>query len=147
MINIVLIPLFYLAIVPRINEQVPFPIFFKELNVTITHFGEFPVTKTLTSEFYNIEYYKIELNIYNLKGEADFSAYNNNGELMLKGSYQEGLGVLRGYVTNINPLSGESLIDILEFYQPLPSGLWIFYNNYGEVLENRKYLRGLIIEE
>ncbi len=147
MVNIFLIPFFYLAIVPRINEQIPFPIFFKELNVTITHFGEFPVTKTLTSEYYNIEYYKIELIIYNPKGEADFSAYNNNGELMLKGSYQEGLDVLRGYVTNINPLSGESLIDILEFYQPLPSGRWIFYNNYGEVLENRIYLRGLIMEE
>ena len=87
----------------------------------------------------------ISLILYNHKGSASFRIYDSNDNCTLEGKYFQSLGVLSDYVMLYDPIEGKLDVGIRYFYQPLPDGIWVHFNENGDTVKIEEYKRGIKI--
>lgn len=78
-------------------------------------------------------------------GTCSFEYRDKQSRLKLTGNYIKGPGLLIGYLTLENPISGEKTIVLRKYYMPLRNGLWIDYNNRGKAIKFRLFEEGIEI--
>ncbi len=88
----------------------------------------------------------VKINLFNCKGKMSIKEFDNNGALLVTGQYEASLDTLKEYVDVFN-LCGEIIaIKVYKYFQPLRTGVWIFYEN--QIVKRReKYKRGILLKE
>ncbi len=61
-----------------------------------------------------------------------------------EGDYINSLDLLKKYSYGINGVTGKKMIRVREYYQPLRSGVWFFYNNKGQLEFKKYYEKGVL---
>ena len=94
----------------------------------------------------NLHFGNADIVVHNLLGKSIIRKYYNNHKFEFEGQYIEALGPLAKYVEFADPL-GEAVnfISIQKYYQPLPDGIWKYYNKEGEVIKEITYKVGIIV--
>ena len=77
------------------------------------------------------------------KGTMHIQYYKGKQKLE-EGNYIASLDLLKKYITATNGITGKSHIRVSEYYQPLRSGTWIFYDTKGRVRYKKIYKEGII---
>lgn len=99
-----------------------------------------PSTITLTNNDGSYRVYRI----YNNYGKADFESYNKNKMLIEKGSYSESLDTLKRYSYRINPVYPyEAKILIERYFEPLKNGIWLYYDEKGNLVLTEIWVNGI----
>ena len=62
-----------------------------------------------------------------------------------EGDYISSLDLLKKYIFVSNGRSGKTSIKVKEYYQPLRSGVWQFYNQRGVEVTKKIYERGVLV--
>lgn len=104
------------------------------------HFEKIPDTLEFSVDQYNFIYYT-----ESFTGKMSFIVSDSTG-IRLKGQYLESLGVLGYYNSDVDMNTGDEIISITNYYEPIKEGEWIYYLN-SKVEKKEHYLDGGLIYE
>lgn len=88
---------------------------------------------------------KIVIHLLDCMGQMDIKVYKG-GKLIEEGCYVKSLDTLKRYVYKNALGGGGKEITVGQYFQPLRNGVWIFYNQKGQVLKRVTYLNGIQVE-
>lgn len=77
------------------------------------------------------------------KGRMHLVCYKGKNKIE-EGNYINSLDLLKKYSKGVNALSGKRKITVKEYYQPLRSGEWLFYNDNGKLIGKKQYVEGVL---
>jgi hypothetical protein len=83
----------------------------------------------------------IKIDLYDRKGKMYLRFYSRDSVLLEEGNYQNSLALLRRYCYGLSP-EGENDIAICEYYEPLRTGKWLFYDSTGKLQDSIWYIKG-----
>lgn len=86
---------------------------------------------------------ELKIFLFDCKGKMHIECYKNKNKIE-EGDYISSLDLLKKYITTVNGISGGEKIGVYEFYEPLRSGSWIFYDNKGKLLFKKIYKEGIV---
>jgi hypothetical protein len=82
--------------------------------------------------------------IYDCKGKMHLECFKGHQKIE-EGDYINSLDLLKKYSRAVNAISGRREIIVREYYQPLRSGEWFFYNkNNGKLVDKKRYVQGIL---
>jgi len=86
---------------------------------------------------------QLKILLFDCKGKMHVECYKGNQKIE-EGDYINSLDLLKKYTTGVNGITGKRRISVREYYQPLRSGNWLFYNSKGQLLYKRVYKEGIL---
>jgi hypothetical protein len=96
---------------------------------------------TLTREIEDGKELKITL--FDCEGKMHLEYFEDNIKVA-EGDYINSLALLKKYISRIDGINGNESIKVYEYYQPLRSGRWHFYDKTGNLLRTDVYQDGVL---
>ncbi len=140
---------FLLVQLPMRKEEVQNDIYRIKLNEYDYMF--FPNSKCIDTISAKISSgYKIKLYLFDCKGKMKVECFNKKSILIEKGSYSNSLDLLKKYVYAIKVGTGngkkKAVLKVLSYYQPLRTGIWLFYTDRGKLRMRKRFEKGILLD-
>jgi hypothetical protein len=116
-----------------------YSIFIKEYNYIFTP-QRLECNDTLTDKLDDGR--KLKIFLFDCKGKMHVQCFKGNKKVE-EGEYVNSLDLLKKYSYGVNGVTGKRRVFVREYYQPLRSGDWLFFNSNGNIRLKRKYIEGL----
>lgn len=88
---------------------------------------------------------EIRIFLLDCKGKMSVECYKANKKIE-QGEYVNSLDLLKKYSYGVSGVTGKRKISVHEYYQPLRSGEWLFFNSRGAVIDKKNYKDGILQE-
>ncbi len=85
----------------------------------------------------------LKITLFDCRGKMHLECFKNKHKIE-EGDYINSLDLLKKYINRIDGTKGRQTIQVYEFYQPLRSGTWLFYDKGGKIVRREKYKDGII---
>lgn len=85
---------------------------------------------------------KMTINLFDCKGKMSFKIFNSKGKLTVEGFYINSLDTLRKYSIGKSAIDGSKKIEVMNYFQPLPEGVWNYYKE-GKIIKSVHYKEGI----
>lgn len=85
---------------------------------------------------------KLKMTLLDCRGKMYLECFKNNKKSE-DGNYSNSLDLLKKYTTRVDGIKGAQTIQVREFYQPLRSGTWCFYDKNGNLIRKQNYKNGI----
>lgn len=89
---------------------------------------------------------KMTIDLFDCKGRMSFKVFDSKGKLTLEGFYINSLDTLRKYSIGKSAIDGSKKVEVINYFQPLPDGVWRYYKE-GKIIKTIQYKGGLINKE
>ena len=86
---------------------------------------------------------ELKITLFDCKGKMHLECFKNNKKIE-EGDYVNSLDLLKRYINRLDGIKGTKTIKVYEFYQPLRSGTWFFYDKKGNILRKEIYKEGVV---
>ena len=86
---------------------------------------------------------KLKITLFDCNGKMHLECFRQ-GVKREEGNYINPFGLLRQYSKGVNGITGKRRISVLEYYQPVRTGEWFFYDKNGRPLNKKKYDNGIV---
>ena len=86
---------------------------------------------------------ELKIVLFDCRGRMHLECFKNNKKIE-EGDYINSLDILRKYITRVDGINGIQNIKVKEYYQPLRSGTWFFYDLKGKLLHKKIYKDGVL---
>jgi hypothetical protein len=86
----------------------------------------------------------LKIYLSDCRGQMYLQCYDSNHDKIEEGHYINSLDLLKKYTNELNFRNMTYRIKVSEYYQPLRSGKWLFYNKSGSVLYSKTYKNGVL---
>lgn len=86
---------------------------------------------------------ELKITLFDCRGKMHLQCFKNKVKVE-EGDYVNSLDLLKKYINRIDGIKGGQAIRVYEFYQPLRSGTWFFYDKRGKLLRKENYKQGVI---
>ena len=86
---------------------------------------------------------ELRITLFDCRGKMHLQCFKNKVKIE-EGDYINSLDLLKKYINRIDGIKGNQTIKVYEFYQPLRSGTWVFYDKKGKLLRKEIYKDGVI---
>jgi antitoxin component YwqK of YwqJK toxin-antitoxin module len=86
----------------------------------------------------------VHINLLTCEGASEVKMYQND-TLILRGNLINGLRLLAGQLLIIDPETYDEHIGVVEYYEPLPEGLWQYWDTKGKKIKEEVYNKGVLI--
>ena len=88
---------------------------------------------------------QLDADIADCKGKMKIRQFNKSGALMIEGFYENSLDTLKKYSIGKSAIDGTRGVSIMEYFQPLAEGTWIYYIN-GKESKKKIYHKGILLD-
>jgi hypothetical protein len=88
----------------------------------------------------------IKIYLESCKGKMFLECYDSNNVKIEEGSYINSLDLLKKYTNAVSPRDMSYRIKVAEYYQPLRSGKWLFYDLSGKLTSTKTYNKGVVAD-
>jgi len=85
----------------------------------------------------------LKIFLFECMGKMHIECYKDNRKIE-EGDYINSLDLLKKYSYGVNGITGKKRIKVREYYQPLRSGDWLFYDSKGRLLYKKVYVEGVL---
>jgi antitoxin component YwqK of YwqJK toxin-antitoxin module len=87
----------------------------------------------------------IKVNLCDYRGKMHLQCYSKDSVLLEEGNYINSLALLRKQVAAVVSQRSENRVFIVEYYEPLRNGKWLFYDSTGRLVDSSFYKSGIKI--
>lgn len=106
-----------------------------------TIFPEKCSKQDINCDLYDHRYLKITL--FDYRGKMHLQCYSQDSVLREEGDYVNSLALLKKYSSFYVSGTSKIIISVIEYYQPLRNGSWIFYDSTGRKTDSAFYMTGI----
>ena len=86
---------------------------------------------------------QLKIFLFDCAGKMRIECYKGKSKVE-EGNYTGSLDLLKKYIFVTNGHTGKTHIKVSEYYQPLRSGDWLFYDMKGRLLNKKAYKEGVL---
>ena len=72
---------------------------------------------------------KLLIDLLSCKGKMNVRQVDSKGKLVAEAIYEESLDTLKRYSVGRSAVIDTSTLSVMKYFQPLPDGIWKFFNN------------------
>ena len=100
--------------------------------------------EVLYADLYDGRY--IKAHVHDYRGKMYLQCYSSDSILLEEGNYNNSLTMLKKQVTGLASGESENRVLIIEYYEPLRNGRWLFYDSLtGKLKDSLFYKNGILI--
>lgn len=83
--------------------------------------------------------YKYLIILSDCMGESEIQKTDTNGILVAKFYFRNGLDTLIQQDNYADPFTGEFWIGLTKYFEAIPTGVWLYYNERCEIIKRKYY--------
>lgn len=141
---LILIIVLFVSCTEDSNEEYPIRFGNVELdNKFISEFKYLDIDNIPDTVKFNVNHYEFIYNVESLKGKMSFIVSDSTG-VRLRGQYSESLGVLGYYWSSFDMDTGDEMVELVNYYEPIKEGEWVYLIN-NKVVKKENYYRGGLV--
>lgn len=86
---------------------------------------------------------ELKIVLFDCKGKMHLECFKNKKKIE-EGDYVNSLDLLKKYINTVDGTNGIQNVKVYEYYQPLRSGTWFFYDLKGKLFYKKIYKSGVL---
>ncbi len=85
---------------------------------------------------------RLKIDMQSCMGKMTVQEFDSSGKLVAEGYYAPSLDTLKKYPIGKSAINGARKVSVLSYFEPLPDGVWRFYNG-NSIIKTIQYSLGI----